>query len=211
MVSQDILDQLGRQHGTDKSSLHHDFLSMYERFLSPLRSQPVKMLEIGVSTGSSLRMWRDYFEHGSIVGLDVNGASRVHQSERAIVEIGDQSSIADLTRIARDHGPFDIIVDDGSHMWDHQIITLQYMLPHVKRAGYYILEDLDTSYGQYEVSYKGRSAESAAKYLQRLSDYLIGDEVLDIEAEKDAFIRTFARKLSFILFAKRTSILQLRA
>ena len=205
-----LLDQLGTKYGTDKASRGHDYLNLYERFLSSFRHTANSILEVGVYNGGSLPVWRDYFPNAQIVGLDIDPDAVRFAGDRVIVEMADQSNIADLTRIATKYGPFDLILDDGSHIWDHQITTLRTMLPHVKPGGYFILEDIDTSYGSRVELYQGIAEESTARYLQRLSDYMIGDAVIDISRERDAFIRSYARRCEFITFGRRTSIIKLR-
>lgn len=66
------LDSIGLRYGTDKASPSNDFLSFYERYFEPLRGRPIKLLEIGVMDGASLRTWRDYFPNGTIIGVDIN-------------------------------------------------------------------------------------------------------------------------------------------
>ena len=51
------LDDLGKLHGTDKASDRHNYLvRVYDPLLSPLRDDPLTMLEIGVFHGGSVRM-----------------------------------------------------------------------------------------------------------------------------------------------------------
>ena len=205
-----FLDQLGTQYRTDKASFGHNFLNLYERLLGPVRLEVRSVLEIGVCDGGSLPMWRDFFPNARIVGLDINRDTLKYAGDRMIVEIRDQSNVADLVEIATKYGPFDLVIDDGSHQWDHQITSLKWLLPHVKPEGHYILEDLDTSYGSHVPIFRGIAAESAASYLHRLSDYMIGDTVIDISAEPDAFIRSYARRCEFILLSRRTSVIKLK-
>lgn len=211
MSDQLSLDAMGLRAGTDKASMHHDFLRFYEPFLRPMRFANVSVLEIGVLNGSSLAMWSEYFTSGRIVAIDVEPSAKRFETGRARVEIADQGDIADLVRVATQYGPFDLVLDDGSHFWDHQITSFRYLLPFVKPGRFYILEDLDTSYGSYIAEYQHGATESAARFLQRMTDYMVGDAVLDISREQDPFIRSYARRLEFITFARRTSIIKLRA
>jgi predicted O-methyltransferase YrrM len=142
------LDALGIQHGTDKSSRNHGYLPLYDGVLAPLRQRPVRLLEIGVLGGASLRMWRDYFPHGHIVGLDRDTAAQAHAGERVEVHLADQADPQGMAALVRSLAPFDVMIDDGSHIWSHQIETLRVLLPLVKPGGVYILEDLHTSYGR---------------------------------------------------------------
>ena len=202
------LNALGTRHGTDKAAGGHAYLDFYERFLGEMRDRPVRLLEIGVHRGRSLRMWRDYFSNGQIVGVDIDPATRREAGERIVIEIADQSNVADLVRLGTQHGPFDIVVDDGSHIWGHQITTLHYLYPFVRPGGFYVLEDIHTSYGEIGKSYRGGGRVSAARYLQRFCDYMIADLDLDIGAEQDAFIRSYAGATEFVAFHRRTAVMR---
>ena len=204
------LDSLGLKHQTDKSSTHHDYLHFYQRFLEPLRALPLNLLEIGVYNGGSANMWAEYFPNARIVGLDIDPSTTRFATDRIAIEIADQSNVDDLVRIAAGYGPFDVILDDGSHMWDHQITSLRWLFPFLKRGGFYIIEDIDTSYGTAVPEFRGVAPEPAAEYLKRIADYLVGDAKLDISREPDAFIRSYARDIEFIAFARRTSITRRR-
>ena len=39
----------------------HHYFDVYARHFGPYRDKPIRMLEIGVFRGGSLRMWKDYF------------------------------------------------------------------------------------------------------------------------------------------------------
>jgi hypothetical protein len=204
------LDAIGLKWGTDKASRDHGYLDFYELFFRDLRDRPISLLEIGVANGNSLRTWRDYFPSARIVGVDINPTARNHADSRITIEIADQSNVAELVNLGVRHGPFDIVIEDGSHFWDHQITTLQCLFPFVKPRGLYVSEDIDTSFGAHEHIYRKAANVSAMRYLQKLSDYVVADAQLDPAAEEDAFIRTFARETEFIAFHRRTAVLRRR-
>jgi hypothetical protein len=204
------LDSIGVRYGTDKSSIRHDYLHLYENFLGNLRYEPLSLLELGVLEGASLSMWAEYFPNARIVGVDIAPMIYRHPNRRVTIEIADQSNVGDLVTLGRTYGPIDLVIDDGSHIWDHQITSLRYLLPFIRSGGYYILEDIDTSYGTYIEQYRGTSGISAAAYLHKLCEYMVGDAALDIAREPDAFIRSYAQRCQFICFARRTSIIRLR-
>lgn len=206
----DSLDKIGVRCGTDKSSIHHNYLHLYESFLGHFRYEPISILEVGVQRGASLSMWAEYFPNARIVGVDIAPMIDRHPNRRVTIEIADQSNVADLVRLGCAYGPLDLVIDDGSHIWDHQVTSLRYLLPFIKSGGYYILEDIDTSYGTYVEQYRGPSGISAAEYLHKLCDYMVGDAALDVAREPDAFIRTYGRLCEFVCFARRTSIIRLR-
>lgn len=137
-----ILDQLGRSRGTDKASGGHDYLHFYERFLWPMRDQPIALLEVGVGGGNSLRMWKDFFPIGRIFGMDIHGNCKDYEEERITIEIGDQGNDGNLENMHQSHGPFDVIVDDAGHDPRCQLSCFRYMFRYIRSGGFYILEDI---------------------------------------------------------------------
>jgi SAM-dependent methyltransferase len=205
------LDAIGCYYGTDKASVGHGFLSFYERFFHPIHLRVLTVLEFGVSEGKSLLTWRDYFLRSRIIGVDINPDAIQFRSERIEIEIGDQSNIADLLRIARQFGPFDIILDDASHKWDHQILSLQQMFPYLRPGGFYVVEDTHTSHGTIANDFRGLSGISTSDYLYKVSNYVMGGRFMDVKMEPDPFIRTYAASIGFVAFGNGgTCVLQRR-
>ena len=202
----EILDAIGLRHGTDKASNGHDVLSFYERFLEPMRDRAVRVLEIGVLDGASLHMWRDYFPNGMIIGVDRDRGALAHVGDRISIELADQSSQRDLDRIAS-LGPFDVILDDGSHVWSHQILSLQTLFPSLRPGGFYVVEDLDTSYGRYKPFYAGGRI-SAADYLHKLSDWVVGHR--QMLEEDDPSVLQLWPLIDLIAFHQNAALLQRR-
>jgi hypothetical protein len=124
MIADDMtLDALGLREGTDKASSHHNYLNFYESFFSALRAEPITLLEIGVLNGASLNTWKNYFPNGKIVGADISPPTKRFQRDRIFIELLDQSNVEELTHAAFKHGPFDIVIEDVSHKWDHQLTS----------------------------------------------------------------------------------------
>src|SRR5580658_9824704 len=182
------LDEIGRKYGTDKASLHHDYLNFYERFLAPARYEPLTVLEIGVFQGASLYTWRDYFPNARIIGVDILPACLQFKSDRVIIELADQSNLEHLAQLALEYGPFDVIIEDGSHMWEHQIHTLRALFPFVKNGGLYFVEDLQTNYGSMQAQYRGVATESCTSFLKRWMDLYVADDLIDLKTVEDPFL-----------------------
>jgi hypothetical protein len=127
------------------------YAEIYEKRFDSLRSKEINLLELGVYRGDSLRMWRDYFEKGNIVGLDL-GKSEVHDpSGRIRLYQGKQQDRDLLDRVALENAPsgFDIIIDDCSHMahLSHQSFW-HLFTHHLKVGGVYVIEDWSLGYWQ---------------------------------------------------------------
>lgn len=139
------------RHGTDKLFVHH-YEAEYERHLAPLRDLPLRVLEIGVGGygvpgkgGESLRVWRDYGPQWQITGIDIEDKSHV-DGERIRTAICDQSKPDQLIGLDQSFGPFDLIIDDGSHIQGHIETSFRTLFPRLNPGGIYVIEDLATSY-----------------------------------------------------------------
>ncbi|MDH3319852.1 MAG: class I SAM-dependent methyltransferase [Betaproteobacteria bacterium] len=144
------LDLLAALYGTDKFG-EHDYTPVYEELMRASRRKPVRLLEVGVGGyegalgGESLRMWESYFRHGHITGIDVFDKTALSRGRVQVFQCS-QVDRPKLTSLAQEQGPFDFILDDGSHLNAHQIETFGILWPHVKDGGTYIVEDVQTSY-----------------------------------------------------------------
>lgn len=132
--------------GKEIHKLFHYF-DIYERHFEKYRHQQVTVLEIGVSQGGSLEMWKDYFgPSAKIIGIDIDPACKEHESRNVEVFIGNQSDANLAKEIYGKYGPFDIVIDDGSHMMADITNSFKLYYPVVKSNGTYLVEDLHTSY-----------------------------------------------------------------
>lgn len=146
------LHQLLQRFGSDKHRLgFHQYGPTYEALFRRLKYRRVKLLEIGIGGdvddigGRSLLAWQAYFPFGVIVGCD-------YQDRRALatwhtrIYCCNQGSSEDLTELQMREGPFDVIIDDGSHLNAHQILTFRTLFDSLKDGGLYIIEDVQTSF-----------------------------------------------------------------
>lgn len=144
--SDTTLCEIAKKYKTDK--VQHCYTILYDNLFHQKRNDKLKILEIGVYLGNSIKMWADYFPNATILGID-NGEicpSSVMEgikTDRIYTEYCDQSNREDLQRIINKYGSdFDIIIDDGSHYQKHQQVSWGFLFPHLKSKGIYIIEDL---------------------------------------------------------------------
>ncbi|MCR9138463.1 MAG: class I SAM-dependent methyltransferase [Alphaproteobacteria bacterium] len=148
------LHELGQKHETDKWDHSHTFmgesyLHIYERYLEPLRGMRLNFLELGVRNGNSLRMWKEYFPHARIFGVDFNAQCKQHEEDRIEILIASQDDESQLGSLADSAGGFDIILDDASHINHLTHASFQILFPRLKSHGFYIMEDLGMSWVDY--------------------------------------------------------------
>jgi len=97
------------------------------------------ILEIGVSQGGSLQMWKRFFgPYCTIIGIDINERHKKHEEDRIHIRIGDQSDIKFLDSIIEEFGVPDIVIDDGSHVMEHVTKSFQHLYPKLPKNGIYI-------------------------------------------------------------------------
>ncbi len=123
------------------------YFDVYEREFTRFRASPISFLEIGVFKGGSIPMWKKYFhDDARLTFLDIDPDCARHADPGTTVEIGNQADADTLARLAATHGPFDLILDDGSHVNAHQIASFNALWPHIAEGGLYVVEDCHTSY-----------------------------------------------------------------
>lgn len=123
------------------------YFPIYERYFAPWRNRAVTFLEIGVSRGGSLKMWRRALGPlATIVGIDIDPKCRRHEAAGISVRIGDQSDTAFLAAVVEEFGAPDIVLDDGSHRMAHLRASFDFLYPKLPKNGVYVVEDLHTAY-----------------------------------------------------------------
>ncbi|OWP79621.1 class I SAM-dependent methyltransferase [Flavobacterium oreochromis] len=145
------LTKLAQIHRTDKYGGHF-YTQHYQHFFRKFKFKKMNVLEIGVGGyddpirgGNSLRMWKSYFPFAKIFSIDIYDKSKL-QENRIKIYKGSQVDENLLRGICKEVGEFDLIIDDGSHINDHVIKTFEYLFPRLKKGGYYVIEDTQTSY-----------------------------------------------------------------
>lgn len=134
-------------YGTDKNASHDYINGFYEKEFIKYKYKKISLLEIGFCYGTSLHLWKEYFSQASIVGIDhADRLNEVHRNIEGVTHIfknGYSQTVADIL------GDFDIIIDDGPHTLESQIMAINLYLPKLKKDGVFIVEDVqDYSYFQ---------------------------------------------------------------
>jgi len=220
------LDELGIKHNTDKATITrnqdgserraHNYLAFYEQFFAPLRDEKITLLELGVGpdwrSGASLYTFREYFPQAQIIGADIRQSAIAAQSERIRIEIGDLGEAAFLDRLRRIRPA--ILIDDASHFWHHQVQALCGLWSSVQKGGYYVVEDVHTSFGRFreEGKHSGDQPFTAYRFLQVIAEAQQDPtlEFPDIPAPELEVARAIARQCVFIAFARHTVLLKKR-
>lgn len=147
------LDEVAIECGADKASIHpvkgHNYAIHYDRVFGHLRDDQIKILEIGVGGGESIRMWLEYFHNSHVYGCDIVSNTNPWNTHGGEANLrydflqGDQSDrtmwACYLAYSGRD---FTVICDDGGHYSGQIQITFDCLWPTVVPGGWYVIEDL---------------------------------------------------------------------
>jgi len=147
--------EIASKHGTDKVTVH-SYHHMYAKYLEPMRTKRIKMLEIGLGCdmsygpGKSYYTWLEYLPNVDLYFIEYDGACAEKWGTAmtgATIFAGDQSDIPFLEAfVEATGGDFDVIVDDGGHTMIQQLVSFEHLFGAVKPGGLYFAEDLQTSY-----------------------------------------------------------------
>lgn len=144
------------------------YFDVYERYFSKFRNTSLTMIEIGVDQGGSLQLWREYFgPNARIIGID-NNIDCIQYNDVAEIYIGDQEDTNFWDQTLSKIDNIDIILDDGGHLNNQQIVTFEKLFPKLNYNGVYICEDTHTSYWPRLNSYQ----DSFINYSKKLIDYM---------------------------------------
>lgn len=145
---QEIFNEIGNltevdHGGNDKGGKIHTYLETYDRLFEPFRDG-CTMLEIGLATGDSIRLWDKYFQNSNIVGCDIsvvfNAIPYTGNGNTLDIIQADATKLEFLEKI-KDY-EFDLVVEDGDHLTSSQIATFNLLKGKIKAGGIYCMEDI---------------------------------------------------------------------
>jgi len=126
---------------------HSTYFKSYEHFFSKYQNREVTFIEIGVLNGGSLFMWREYFgPQARIIGIDLNPDAKKWEKDGFEIYIGSQADEKFWSDVVTKVGGIDIVLDDGGHTYEQQIITTENLLDAINDDGIIVVEDTHTSY-----------------------------------------------------------------
>ena len=159
---------------TDKYWVH-GYLDIYDKLFGKLRNQKIKILELGLLHGASLKLWHQAFPKAQIYGVDkdyTRWQRFTKDLDRITVCTGRQEDVEFLKDKVIPNGKFDIIIDDCGHKPNSQMVSFKTLWPSLRNHGFYVVEDCHHS---YDPRYKGINLpRELSAWVDRLyTDYTI--------------------------------------
>lgn len=167
IVGNEDLSILAERYSLDKSITtgNHNYIPCYTKLFQNIRYNVKNLLEIGIGslennqmggingelattynykTGNSLKCWEDFFQNANIYGIDIYSHTELNKN-RIMTFAANQNSEYDL-KIVMDkiNTNLDIIIDDGSHNWEHQVFSFMFLNKYLSSSGIYIIEDIQS-------------------------------------------------------------------
>ena len=162
------------EHDGDVVNKWLHYLPIYDALVLPYAGSDVRMLEIGVSKGGSLALWRKALgEKATIFGIDIDPKCAEFDGKFATVRIGSQDDAGFLKDVVREMGGVDIVLDDGSHVASHERASFETLFPLLSEGGLYMIEDVHTAYWP---SFEGglKRSGTAIEFMKKQIDEMHG-------------------------------------
>lgn len=170
------LDQIAIHHGTDKSTKHHGYTLVYEKFFEKFRDSDILLIECGYGSyhfanqgGHGARTWRDYFKNARIVSTDIYPKTNIPDGVMFYQGSQDDPDFWKLVTTA--HGSPEIFIDDASHICSKTVATFKAMFPLMASGGIYVIEDLETNYWR-DIASDGQDFEGGLKREGTMVEFL---------------------------------------
>ena len=150
------LCDLGRLTNADKSpygdvnlGMHrHPYTGVYAMLFAPLKNKEINFVEIGIAGGASAIMWWNYFSKASLNFFDrdenfvANLCKMKFPTRVPYASLMDVAVDGNIRDTLKNTGKmFDVILDDSSHVYEHQIRIAKESFENVThiRTYYYII------------------------------------------------------------------------
>jgi hypothetical protein len=154
------LCEIMNKYGSDKGNGWHNYTITYHELFENKRNEKLNIFELGLGTnntsipnnmgvngkpGASLRGWKEYFWNSNIYGADID-RSILFNEERIKTFYCDVASEEEIKKMWQNESlknlMFDIIIDDGLHLFDANINFLKCSIHKLNDGGIYVCEDL---------------------------------------------------------------------
>jgi len=140
------------QNYTDKLSYQGDYTNghtysvIYDRLFYQFKSKPINFLEIGLNFGGNIAIALDYFDNIKHYGIDIANylkpeiSTKLQDPNLFTFYQGSFDDERVINEVSK--RKYDIILEDGSHLLEHQTKSIDIYLPMLNDGGIMIIEDI---------------------------------------------------------------------
>ncbi len=162
------LCKTGAYFGTNKSPQNifghrSGYTPYYDVLFRHLKNQNINFAEIGIENNASTKMWRKYFSKAKIYGFEYEEMkikkAKKHGLKNTIYKKIDVTKQENIKKaFSKINKKFDIIIDDSTHFFEHQLNVIKNVYPFIKKNGILVIEDV----------FKNREKYSEKNYYKKL-------------------------------------------
>lgn len=155
LIEEKLTLELDPEYGTDKGVPKSYVEEYYEDKFLNFQEKKITLVEIGVRSGASLCLWKNYFsEKAKIYGIDNLDDKNIHSipvnyewisGENVEYIVGDAYDKSIRDKII---GDIDILIDDGPHTFESHVKLLELYVSKMKKGGIIIIEDISYDYNK---------------------------------------------------------------
>ena len=141
------LEKLADNSRTDKNTTH-SYLPLYDKLLKSKKDTAKNVLEVGIFSGGSIKLWHDYFTNATVYGLDISPIYKIwdgiKNNERIILHA--YTNAYDTTFFNKNFLnkgiKCDFMLDDGPHSLESMIQFIKLYSQIMTDDGILIIEDV---------------------------------------------------------------------
>jgi hypothetical protein len=134
---------------TDKNTAH-SYLPLYDDLFARLKAKATNVLEVGIASGGSIKLWRDYFDTANVYAMDIIPRSSIWPAllDDSRVKIYDSTDAYNLDFFNRTFVTpglkFDMMLDDGPHTLESMKIFVSRFSSLLTDDGILVVEDVQS-------------------------------------------------------------------
>lgn len=178
------------------STKHKNYFPIYELLFQKYIGKNIVFVEIGIFSGGSLFMWRNFFgRNARIIGVEVDPSAKQWEDFGFEIFIGDSGSENFWDNFYKKVGNVDIIIDDGSHTSHDQITGVAKSINYINDGGTYLVEDTHSSYlKKYDYSKKYTFMDFSKRNIDHLNYRFPGTVKIKNEYMKNIFNKVYSMR-----------------
>jgi SAM-dependent methyltransferase len=146
------LCNLGKKYSSNKSPMNLEghrsgFSGLYSILFFQQKNKTIKLAEIGIEKNSSTQMWRKYFKNAEIHGFEFDQQKIKKAKKQKLkktfyhrIDVTNPKIINESFKKTKIK--YDIIIDDSTHIFEHQINVVNECFKYLRKDGILIIEDI---------------------------------------------------------------------
>lgn len=139
-----LIDLYNKMPIKSDKGLAHNYMTWYSNEFTPKRMEKLNFLEIGISRGTSLKLFGEWFVNSKVIGIDNQyyEEAKLIVSNLTNVEAVIKDAYSEETLDMYQDEYFDYIIEDGLHNIESQLNSVEMWWPKLKKGGKLIVEDV---------------------------------------------------------------------